>query len=62
MLDRAGHALPDMLGLGSFAAVGVDMAAEQGLPALICVMMGVITGVFGGVLRDDVWRNPAGLS
>ena len=43
---------PDMLGLGLFAAVGVDMAAEQGLPALICVMMGVITGVFGGVLRD----------
>ncbi|GAB2474850.1 trimeric intracellular cation channel family protein [Comamonas humi] len=43
---------PDMLGLGLFAAVGVDIAAEAGMPALICVMMGVITGVFGGVLRD----------
>ena len=43
---------PDMLGLGLFAAVGVDMAAEQGMWPLICVMMGVITGVFGGVLRD----------
>ena len=43
---------PDMLGLGLFAAVGVDMAAEQGMSPLMCVMMGVITGVFGGVLRD----------
>ena len=43
---------PDMLGLGLFAAVGVDLATEQGMSPLICVMMGVITGVFGGVLRD----------
>ena len=43
---------PDMLGLGLFAAVGVDIAAAIGMPPIIGVMMGVITGVFGGVLRD----------
>lgn len=44
--------LPDAIGLGLFAAVGVDMASAAQLPALVAVMMGVITGVFGGVLRD----------
>lgn len=46
--------LPDALGLGLFATVGVDAAQAAGMPALICVLMGVITGVFGGVLRDIV--------
>jgi len=44
--------LPDTIGLGLFAAIGVDVAMAVGMPALIAVMMGVITGVFGGVLRD----------
>ena len=43
---------PDLLGLGLFSAVGVDMAFEAGMSPLISVMMGVVTGVFGGVLRD----------
>ena len=46
--------VPDALGLGLFAAVGVDLAARAGLPALVAVLMGVVTGVFGGVLRDIV--------
>jgi uncharacterized membrane protein YeiH len=46
--------LPDALGLGLFAAIGVDAAAEAGLPALVAVLMGVVTSVFGGVLRDIV--------
>lgn len=45
---------PDALGLGLFAAVGVDLALQTQLPALVAVLMGVITGVFGGVLRDMV--------
>ncbi len=44
--------LPDAIGLGLFAAVGVDIATAVGMPALMAVMMGVTTGVFGGVLRD----------
>lgn len=47
-------AWPDTLGLGLFAATGTQMALQQGLPALIAVLMGVITAVFGGVLRDIV--------
>ena len=34
------------------AAVGVDLALAQGLPALVSVLMGVVTATFGGVLRD----------
>ncbi|MDI1269930.1 MAG: trimeric intracellular cation channel family protein [Polaromonas sp.] len=46
--------IPDALGLGLFAAVGVDVASRAGMPALVCVLMGIVTGVFGGVLRDIV--------
>ncbi len=46
--------LPDALGLGLFAAVGVDVASAAGMPALVAVLMGVVTPVFGGVLRDIV--------
>lgn len=45
---------PDALGLGLFTAVGVDRALDAGSPALVAVLMGVVTGVFGGVLRDLV--------
>lgn len=45
---------PDALGLGLFAAAGVNQALMADMPALVAVMMGVITGVFGGVLRDIV--------
>jgi uncharacterized membrane protein YeiH len=46
--------VPDALGLGLFAAIGVDLATRAGMPALVAVLMGVVTGVFGGVLRDIV--------
>src|SRR3990167_1061284 len=45
---------PDALGLGLFAATGVHQALQLELPALVAVLMGLITGVFGGVLRDVV--------
>ena len=45
---------PDALGLGLFAASGVHQALGANMPALVVVLMGVITGVFGGVLRDIV--------
>lgn len=43
---------PDAIGLGLFAAVGVDVATAVGMEPIIAVMMGMITGAFGGVLRD----------
>ncbi len=45
---------PDALGLGLFTANGVHLALEMQMPAVVAVLMGVITGVFGGVLRDIV--------
>ena len=45
---------PDALGLGIFAASGTSIALQAGMPALVAVLMGVITPVFGGVLRDVV--------
>jgi len=45
---------PDALGLGLFSASGTQLALAQDLPAIVAVVMGVITAVFGGVLRDIV--------
>jgi uncharacterized membrane protein YeiH len=45
---------PDALGLGLFSAGGTQLALAQGLPAIVAVLMGVVTAVFGGVLRDIV--------
>ena len=45
---------PDALGLGLFAASGTQIALGMQMPALISVLMGVITATFGGVLRDIV--------
>ena len=45
---------PDALGLGLFTATGVHLALNDQMPLLVTVLMGVTTGVFGGVLRDMV--------
>lgn len=45
-------AIPDGIGLGLFSASGCANAFDMGLPPFICVLMGVITATFGGVLRD----------
>lgn len=45
---------PDALGLGLFTAGGTQIALESGLPGIVAVVMGMITAVFGGVLRDIV--------
>ena len=42
----------DALGLSFFCVVGADKALESGAGAFIAVVMGVITGTFGGVVRD----------
>lgn len=44
--------IPDALGLGLFAALGTQIALELNLPWIICALMGVMTAVFGGVVRD----------
>lgn len=46
--------IADAIGLGLFAVAGVSQAQSAGMPLFIASMMGVITGIFGGVLRDIV--------
>ncbi len=44
----------DAIGLGLFSIAGVASALDAQMPIFIASMMGVITGIFGGVLRDIV--------
>ncbi len=50
-LDRR-STFVDSLGLALFSLTGVRYALEAGLPPLPAALMGVVTGTFGGVLRD----------
>lgn len=51
--ERAMH-WPDAIGLGLFSASGTQIALDSGMPAVVAVLFGVMTAVFGGVLRDIV--------
>lgn len=42
----------DILAVGLYSATGTDKAMAYGFNPLVCVIMGVITGVGGGMLRD----------
>ncbi len=44
----------DALGLGSFSASGTSLADRLGCAMFISSLLGVATGVFGGVMRDIV--------
>lgn len=44
--------IPDALGLGFFSVLGATYALQMGLSLLVVSIMGVITGMFGGILRD----------
>jgi uncharacterized membrane protein YeiH len=44
--------VPDAIGLGLFSILGATYALQLEVSAIVAVLMGVITGIFGGVLRD----------
>ena len=46
--------LVDAMGLALFTLSGVGFALQRGLPMIIASLIGVITGTFGGLLRDVV--------
>jgi uncharacterized membrane protein YeiH len=50
-LHRSGI-LVDALGLALFTLTGIDAALHAGMPLFVASLIGVITGTFGGVLRD----------
>lgn len=45
-------AIADALGLALFAISGAQIAERLGMPGVVCVIMGTITGVAGGIIRD----------
>lgn len=49
---RNSLAVADALGLALFSVGGAQIAEQAGLPNLIAVIMGTMTGVAGGVVRD----------
>lgn len=49
---RSSLLVADAFGLALFTIVGAQMAAAAGVQSLIVVLMGTITGVAGGILRD----------
>ena len=42
----------DTIGIGLFTILGIQIALEQGLSTESCLLMGVISACFGGVIRD----------
>ena len=44
--------VPDALGLALFTIIGTQVALASGAPWFVATFLGVVTGVFGGVLRD----------
>ncbi len=56
--------IPDAIGLGLFSILGATYAMQLNISPIVAVLMGVVTGVFGGVLRDvmcnripDIFRS-----
>ena len=55
LVDRISGRLLDVadaLGLGFFSILGATFALQMDLSLLVVSLMGVVTGVFGGILRD----------
>jgi len=58
MLSRFMHHLRwtflllDALGLVIFSTIGCDIAIAMGLHPIIVIILGMVTGILGGVLRD----------
>ena len=42
----------DAIGLGLFGVVGIAKTLEFGFPMWVAIVMGTITGSFGGMMRD----------
>jgi uncharacterized membrane protein YeiH len=45
-------AVADALGLALFTILGARIAQDRGVGGIVVILMGTITGVFGGVIRD----------
>ncbi len=53
-IHETGLLVADALGLAVFTVIGTQVAMQQGVPVSAAVIMGVMTGVAGGVMRDII--------
>lgn len=44
--------IADAFGLAIFSVLGAQVAIQEGVPGLVAVIMGMLTGVAGGIIRD----------
>ncbi len=51
-LDSASIRIPDAFGLAIFTVIGADIALAHDVSWVVAVIMGMMTGVAGGMLRD----------
>ena len=49
----------DAIGLAAYGVMGAAKAATFGATPLICVVMGVLTACFGGIVRDVLAHQPS---
>ena len=49
----------DAVGMAAYAVVGALKAGSLGAPPLSCIVMGVLTATFGGVIRDVLAHEPS---
>ncbi len=49
---RTTLSLFDTIGLGLYTIIGVQVGIHFNLPGVSCVILGAVTGTFGGVIRD----------
>lgn len=54
-LDRISNSMliiADAIGLGIFSILGATYTLQLELSPIVAILMGVVTGIFGGVMRD----------
>ncbi len=49
--------LADAFGLALFGIAGTEKALVYGAPGIVAVLLGIVTGVAGGILRDVLRRE-----
>jgi uncharacterized membrane protein YeiH len=49
----------DAIGMAAYAVLGAAKAGSYGLPPLVCIVMGVLTASFGGIVRDVLAGVPS---
>ncbi len=49
----------DAIGIAVFSVSGTRIALDAGAPPVVCVVMGVITSIVGGIIRDVLAGEPS---